>query len=337
LDLFPRLRKKFGDSVVWKEFDIGASPENMDLAIGMVFASRKTGILTPSVVVNRTVLSGRSEIESGLEGAIEQALASPERPVRKHSEQDALKVFRNMTVPVILLSGMVDGINPCAFAAIALFISLMYIYAYRKKDVIVISVSYCLAVFVTYFLVGLGLFSFIYSLDRIYSLTYFLRMTVASLCLIFAVLNIYDFFLYKKTGESNGLLLVLPDAFKKRISQVMGKHLRNNKKSGALPLAAGAFALGVAVSILEMACTGQVYLPTLVYIFKQTDHKIQALSYMLLYNLMFVLPLVTIIALYVAGVRSEAFGSFLKRNAGRIKIALAIIFATLGVGIIFGR
>lgn len=336
-EVFPALRTRFGDTIIWKGLNIDDSPQNLELALSMVFETRKIGVLTPSVVAGRTVLSGRREIESGIDEAIDNALKSPYKNNARSSGTDAIAVFKKMTVPVILLSGLVDGINPCAFAAIALLISLMYVYAYRKKDVIVISVSYCSAVFITYFMIGLGIYSFIYSLEGIYSLTYFLRMTVAFLCLIFAGLNLYDFFMYRKTGESKGLLLVLPEALKKRVSQAMGSELRSNKKRGILALAAGAFALGVTISILEMACTGQVYLPTLVYILKQTDHKLKALSYILLYNAMFTLPLITIIALYIAGVRREAFGAFLKRNAGRIKIALALVFAALGLGMIFGR
>jgi cytochrome c biogenesis protein CcdA len=89
------------------------------------------------------------------------------------------------------------------------------------------------------------------------------------------------------------------------------------------------------VSLLEAACTGQVYLPTIVYIVKNTKLRLKALTYLILYNLMFILPLIVIFILSLVGFSSQKFNVFLKKHLGTIKIILAFIFLLLGLLVIW--
>jgi cytochrome c biogenesis protein CcdA len=54
------------------------------------------------------------------------------------------------------------------------------------------------------------------------------------------------------------------------------------------------FITGVVISIIELACTGQVYLPTILFVLGVPELRLQAGVYLVLYNLMFVLPLVVV-------------------------------------------
>jgi cytochrome c biogenesis protein CcdA len=85
------------------------------------------------------------------------------------------------------------------------------------------------------------------------------------------------------------------------------------------------------VSLLEAVCTGQVYLPTISFVLKSTTLKLEALGYLLLYNFMFIAPLVVIFVLALLGTSSQQFSGFLKKHLGLIKILMVILFFGLGV------
>jgi cytochrome c biogenesis protein CcdA len=334
-EFFPPIKKKFGGTILWREINIDESPQNLELAFKLVFKDKKVGTLAPSIVAGDTVLMGAGKIEEGLDGAIKEMLEAPAIRKPEISGKDPYAVFKDISLPVILVSGLADGVNPCAFAAIALLISIMYVYAYKRKEIAAICLSYCLAVFIAYFVIGLGFLNILYSLKYFYRIASVFRNAVAALCFFFALVSIYDFIVYRKTGESRRLLLVLPDFLKKKISLTIGGNLREPGNKGIIALSAGAFACGLAVSCLEMACTGQVYLPVLVYIFKESKHRPEALTYIFIYNLMFIFPLLIATALFLFGVKSQAFNSFLKKYTGWLKLGLALVFAVLGTVILF--
>ncbi|MFC1570855.1 hypothetical protein ACFL4E_03630, partial [Candidatus Omnitrophota bacterium] len=150
-------------------------------------------------------------------------------------------------------------------------------------------------------------------------------------------LSIYDLVVYKKTGSGGELLLTLPASIKKRIHIIIGSSLRGEKESSFLRLSIAAFSVGIMVSVLEMVCTGQVYLPTLVYIMKNSDYRLHAFLYILLYNFMFILPLIAILCLFLLGAQPGNFNSFLKKHIGTLKLAMAVIFVALGIGILIIR
>jgi cytochrome c biogenesis protein CcdA len=140
----------------------------------------------------------------------------------------------------------------------------------------------------------------------------------------------YDYLHFKKTGESEDLLLQLPKFLKKRINIVIGSHLRQKSSGSIINLVISSLVVGFLVSLLEAACTGQVYLPTIVFILKNTSLRLKALSYLFLYNLMFVLPLVVIFVFALLGVSSQKFNELLKKNLARIKILMFLLFISLG-------
>ena len=73
-------------------------------------------------------------------------------------------------------------------------------------------------------------------------------------------------------------------------------------------------ASGFVVSILEFTCTGQVYLPTILFVTNIPSMRVSATSYLVLYNVMFIVPLLIIFGIVYWGVTSEQLGFFLRRE-----------------------
>jgi cytochrome c biogenesis protein CcdA len=121
------------------------------------------------------------------------------------------------------------------------------------------------------------------------------------------------------------MTLRLPVNLRRRINKVI------RESSQMRAFVAVAFFTGFVVSLLELACTGQVYLPTIIYVMSQPDLAAQAFLYLLLYCLMFILPLVVVFVLSYFGTSSEQLGQFINRHTSTIKFATGFLFIGLAL------
>jgi hypothetical protein len=87
--------------------------------------------------------------------------------------------------------------------------------------------------------------------------------------------------------------------------------------------------------VLELACTGQVYLPTIVFVSGVPELKRHAIFYLVLYNLMFIVPLLAVLAVVYFGTTADRVSRFAESNLARVKMGLTILFLVLG-GILIG-
>ena len=329
------LKEKYKDSVNFTEYDVTTPQGNLifnQTAAAYNVPERERGY--PAAAVGSTFLMGYpTEIGTYAEAAIEKAkLGNEKTNVVKVAQQDVMQeaqaAFQKITFWAIIGSGLVDGINPCAFAVIVFFISFLTVYKYNRREIILVGVSYCAAVFLAYLLLGLGVFKFLYAMR---GFTYVIKtfyILTAGLCLLFFVLSVYDFIVYKKTKKSDGMLLQLSLGNKTRIHKIMGFFLRDKQKS-TLRLVLAALAVGFCVSLVEAVCTGQVYVPTCVLIMQEPQFRTCAALYLVLYNLMFILPLVIVFVLALLGYESKGFNDFFKKHLGLTKLLLCLVFLAL--------
>ncbi len=96
-------------------------------------------------------------------------------------------------------------------------------------------------------------------------------------------------------------------------------------------LVVGSIVIGFLVALLESLCTGQVYLPTIVFVARSPTMRGDAIAYLLFYNLMFILPLIGVFIVAYCGVSSDRLGRLLRGNLAIVKLAMALLFAALGV------
>jgi len=286
-------------------------------------------------------LNGKGEVKNALEQIIILALDKPQANPAQMPAIDLMARFQAMKPLVVTLSGLIDGINPCAFTVIIFFISFLALQGYRKRALVVIGLTFISSVFITYLLIGLGLFSFLYRLEGFWLASRIINFSIGVFSIVLGVLSLYDFFKFKKTKETAGLILQLPQAVKAQIHSVIGQHYRNTQakeKTGAekniLSLVISAFITGFLVSMLEAVCTGQTYLPTIVFILKSQYH-LKAFAYLLIYNFMFIVPLLVIFLMALLGVTSGQFTKFLRSHLLSIKMLLALLFFVLGIFLIW--
>jgi len=145
------------------------------------------------------------------------------------------------------------------------------------------------------------------------------------------VLSFRDF-LKARQGRIEEMTLRLPDRLKNQARAVV----RRGQRMSAYVL--GAFVTGLLVSLLELACTGQLYLPTIVFVVSVPALRARAVAYLLLYNLAFILPLGVVFVLTYFGTTSMQLGMFLQKRTAAVKLGTALVFlalaAWLGISLI---
>ncbi len=89
------------------------------------------------------------------------------------------------------------------------------------------------------------------------------------------------------------------------------------------------FVTGILISLLEFLCTGQIYLPTIVYITGIDSLRVKALFYLILYNFSFVLPMIAIFMIAYKTNTSRKISEFLNIRLKGIKLAISGLFLFL--------
>lgn len=290
----------------------------------------------PVVFYDGTLVSGVIQIRQKL-GEIMRGEVSSSSGEGIPEQIDLMERFQRFRPVAVAVAGLADGINPCAFTVIVFFISFLSMHGYRKRELLCIGGAFMIAVFLTYLLIGLGVFNFLYRLRGFWAVTRFINQSVGVLSIVLGFLTVYDIIAYRRSRKTDGMVLQLPAAVKQRIRSVIGYFYRPQgagarpEKPGLWKLALSALVTGFLISLLEAVCTGQLYLPTIIFVFKTSHLKLQALGYLLLYNIMFVVPLGFIFVLALSGATSDQAGRFLRKHLIAVKAALGVIFFGLGI------
>lgn len=236
--------------------------------------------------------------------------------------------FQKFGVFVIFFAGLIDGINPCAFAVLIFFITFLLSQKRKKDDILTTGISFTLGIFIAYLLSGVGLFRVIQKYSIVGLFSKILYAFTAILVLIFAFYSYLDYLKIKK-GQGNDITLQLPGIFKKSAKNIIKKQ----PKSSLIFFTA--FLIAFPISVIEFLCTGQTYLPTIVYIIGIPELTKRAILYLIIYNLMFILPLVIIFSGVYFGLTNRNLGEFMRRNVGKIKLVTFIIFLLLGLYLMY--
>lgn len=238
--------------------------------------------------------------------------------------------FNSFTILAVMGAGLVDSINPCAIATLIFFIGYLSVTGRTKRQILIIGLAYTLGIFITYMVLGLGIYYLIAkSSDQIEMFARLLYPTMAAIVIFFGLYSLYDFFKARK-GKKEEMKLQLPKPIKSLISRM----IKHQVKLRYFTLIA--ILTGVIISMLEFLCTGQVYLPTIVLVFAEVpEFQGQAAGLLLLYNLMFVLPLIIIFVGVYFGMSSEQLQDGLDRHRPLIKLLTAIVFFCLAVWLIW--
>jgi cytochrome c biogenesis protein CcdA len=230
---------------------------------------------------------------------------------------------------IVAGAGLLDGINPCAFATIIFLLSYLQVTRREPREILAVGAAFVAGVFIAYFLLGLGLVEVVVRLALLRRAGLVLNWGMAAFVAGVAVLSVWDGIQCLR-GRMGDMVLQLPGVLKARIHEAVRRSSRHRH------FVAAAFVAGLAIAVLELACTGQVYAPTLLYMLKTGQGRAGAIGYLGLYNAAFIVPLLIVFAGAYGGLRSERLTAWLRRRAAVVKFATAILFAALFALFVFG-
>ncbi|MCD8062234.1 MAG: hypothetical protein LUE13_07865 [Akkermansiaceae bacterium] len=269
----------------------------------------------------------RRQPESGIRpDGTRPAWAMMNREAMKQAGKEVRDTYESLSLGVVLLGGLIDGVNPCAFATLIFFLSYLQIARRSPRELLLTGGSFVLSVYLTYFAIGLAFHELIGQLQAWSSLKMVMDVLFSLLALLAAVLSFRDAWLARR-GRLADMSLTLPDFLKKRIRRTA----REQSKSARFIVAA--FAAGIVISALELACTGQVYAP-IIYQIRQGSSS--AVGMLALYNLAFILPLLLIFFLAYRGMKAESLIRYQQEHAFLVKMLLGFLFLCLTAIIVWG-
>lgn len=248
--------------------------------------------------------------------------SSPTPEEIKKAEGSMVERFKSIGILTILSAGLIDGINPCAFATLIFFISYLTFVGRTRREILWVGIGFSGAVFATYLLIGLGILRFVQHLSFLPVFSRIVYLLTAAFAFVLGILSLYDY-IQLKWGRPSEMKLQLPEFLKKRIHQTIRKESQSTRYFFA------AIAAGFIISLLEFSCTGQVYLPTILFVTNIPSLRTGAVSYLILYNVMFIVPLLIIFGVVYWGVTSDQLAFFLNQRASSIKLLTSLLFFVL--------
>lgn len=215
------------------------------------------------------------------------------------------------TLGLVITSAAIDAINPCAIGVLILMVSVILGGGGSTKRLLALGGAYVGAIFAVYLLAGLGLVYFLSEIPIV--IAEYLSIAVGLLVILAGLLEIKDYFWYGK-----GFSLQIPHYFAKKIQEY----------STSKTTVVGVMLLGAFVAAVELPCTGAPYLAIITVL--RINFDLVAFGLMVLYNIIFISPLLVILGMVASGSKISAVQKWKEESKGTMRLVLGLLLIALG-------
>ncbi len=267
----------------------------------------------PTIFIDDKFIVGFSdsigeEIESEIQRCAQEECIDPITMVKDGN------IVRKLTIPAVISAAIVDAINPCAFAVLIILVSTILVGQSRHRALFA-GLAFSLSIFISYFLMGLGLYSAIQATE----FTRIFFYIVAVLAIILGLFNLKDYFWYGKW-----FITEVPMSWRPKLKALI-------KSVTSVP---GAFLIGFLVSLFLLPCTSGPYIVILGLLAEATTRS-YAIILLLFYNLIFILPMILItLAVYLGFTTTEKAEELRQKKLKTLHLIAGIIILCLGIGML---
>jgi cytochrome c biogenesis protein CcdA/glutaredoxin len=222
--------------------------------------------------------------------------------------------LKKLTLPAVITAAAVDSINPCEFAVLVLLLTTILLKSDKKKALFA-GLAFTLAIYISYLAMGIGLYSAI----KISGLTKIFYIIVSVLAILVGLFNLKDYLWYGKW-----FVMEVPLSWRPRMKTLI-------KSVVSVP---GAFLIGFAVSLFLLPCTSGPYI-VILGLLAQATTKNYALMLLLLYNFIFVIPMLIItFAVYFGFTTTEQAEQWRTKKLKVLHLITGAIMVLLGIGML---
>ncbi|MBI2105214.1 hypothetical protein HYT56_00070 [Candidatus Woesearchaeota archaeon] len=219
------------------------------------------------------------------------------------------------TILTVIITALVDSINPCAIGVLILLISVMLATKQSRSRMFLLSSLYIGTVGLIYFLAGLGLVQFLHAIPLV--VVMILSISAALVLIAGGLIEIKDCFWYGR-----GISLHIPEKAVKTIHKM-------SKKVSIF----GIIFLGFFVAAVELPCTGGPYLA--ITLLLAQNFNATAVLLLALYNVIFVLPLIIIVGIILLGGKIYDVKRWKMKYRGYMRLAIGLVLIFLAWLLIF--
>ncbi len=272
----------------------------------------------PTVIIGERVLSGDKQIIAEFV-PVAEAYLSPEK-ARQKTENTAperqtistLKTGRDsLSTWVIMSAAAVDAINPCAFAVLLVLLGTVLAQKHSRPKVIASGLAFSVVVFMSYVLMGLGL----YKALTLGSAASVFTTIIGVLAIILGLFNLKDWLWYGKTPP-----LEVPMSWRPRMIHVLER----------VTSPIGAAAAGLVVSLFLLPCTSGPYI-VILGLLASSPLDAQLFWYLALYNLVFISPMIILTFLVAYGMSTDTLARLREQHIDKLHLIAGLILIGLGV------
>lgn len=217
-------------------------------------------------------------------------------------------------LPLVGVAALIDSVNPCAFGILLLTIAFLLSLQKTRSSILKIGGVYILGLVTVYLLIGLGILQALH----LFNTPHFMAKVGAVLLVAFGAINLISEFF-----PSFPIKFRIPQVAHTKIAFLMNK--------ASIP---AIFLLGALVGLCEFPCTGGPYLMVLGLLHDQGTY-LTGVGYLLLYNLIFILPLVIILFIASDSALLEKVRQWKKSETKHMKVWGGIAMVVLGLLIFF--
>lgn len=212
--------------------------------------------------------------------------------------------------PLVTAGALIDSLHICALSILTITIAFLFSLGRLRSDILKLGFLYILGIFLAYILIGLGLLQAFH----FFNIPNFMGKLGAALMIIL------------------GIIIIIPAAFpsfpiKLKIPQSSHRLMANLMERGSAP---AAFLLGGLVGLCAFPCTGGPYLMVLGLLHDHATY-LKGFTYLLYYNLLFVLPLVIILLIAGNKIFLEKVQTWKKENSFKMRFASGLAMIILGI------
>lgn len=213
------------------------------------------------------------------------------------------------TILTVIIAAAIDSVNPCAIGVLILMLSVVLGSGGSVKRMVWLGFLYTSAVFTVYLVAGIGLVYYFASVPIF--IAEYLSIAVGIIIIFMGLIEIKDYFWYGK-----GFSLSIPESAAKKLHDY-----------AARTSAWGVIFLGAFVSAVELPCTGAPYIAIITVLAQYFDFT--AFMLLVLYNIIFVLPLIIIICLIAAGKKLQDVKQWKQDARGTMRLLIGLLLIGL--------
>ena len=311
------LEARYGITLLLRSYDI-LKTDDYALCVDMLKAHGQKFKTFPVLFIGNNVYQGNAAIDANIADEITWYLDHGSyRQAIQTTEQAAMAGFQARFAPVFL-AGLLDGINPCAFSSLLFFLSYLSMRRKSRWMVLATGLVFMASVFAVYFMLGMGMLSGLRAIIGFRHAGLVVNAVVSVLAILMGLATVRDA-LKAKAGDPDDAVMKLP-GFLSRGNRLL---IRTTSNWSAVLL--GAAITGMGVSLLELACTGQIYLPTLAFI-NNTNRTGSSVMLLLAYNVAFITPLLLLFVVFFFGTTHESIRRLYRRNIFVVRVLTACFF-----------